>query len=213
MGLRRFRYSLPYRRPMAAAGKKLHGHGASSKARSPAASLSDSGYGRPPHPLRVRAGQRYWPRRAACRRPFAITGAPAGEFVVGVRADGARERVRTSTRRLLATRLDGQGLHYSFLGWQSRRYRTWAIVVELDDAWATVVLPEWHPARPVRLLARLLPAHAGLGQWLTVRANLCVVAAGQLNPSYFVCCSDPGPDRCHRPAWRPGELSLVGVLV
>jgi hypothetical protein len=187
---------------MAAAGKKLHGHGARSKARSPAGSASDGGYGRPPHPLRVRAGQRYWPRRAACRRPFAVICVPHSDVVFGVRTDGARERVRTTAHRLLATRADGQGLNYSFLGWESRRYRTWAVVVAIEDAAASVVLPEWHPGRPLWLPARLLPDEAGQGCWLALQADLCVAAAGQLNPSGFVCCQDPGPEHCHRPTWR-----------
>lgn len=187
---------------MAAAGKKLHGHGARSKARSPAGSVSDGGYGRPPHPLRVLAGQRYWPRRAACRRPFAVTARPRNDVVFGVRTDGARERVRATAHRLLAIRADGQGLHYSFLGWETRRYRTWAVVVAISDATATVVLPEWHPGRPLRLPARLLPREAEQGGWLTVRADLSVPAAGQLNPSGFACCQDPGVERCHRATWR-----------
>lgn len=186
---------------MAAAGKKLQGHGAPSKARSPAGSVSDGGYGRPPHPVRVLAGQRFWPRRASCRRPFAVTSHPRGDVVHGARTDGTRERVRTTAHRLLARRADGQGLHYSFLGWQSRRYRTWAVVMAIDDASATVVLPEWHPARPVRLPARLLPSGARPGCWLTLQANLSVAAAGQLNPSAFVCCEDPGADCCHRPTF------------
>jgi hypothetical protein len=190
---------------MAAAGKKLYGHGARSKARSPAGSVSDGGYGRPPHPLRVLAGQRYWPRRASCRRPFVVTSAPRGGVVFGVRTDGGRERVRTTVHRLLATRGDGQGLNYSFLGWESRRYRTWAVIMAIDGVTATIVLPEWHPSRPLRLPVRLLPVEAGQGCWLTLQADLCVVAAGQLNPSGFACCEVLSTVRCYRPTWRAGD--------
>jgi hypothetical protein len=151
----------------------------------------------------VLAGQRYWPRRAACRRPFAVTSHPRSDVVHGARTDGAHERVRTTAHRLLARRADEQGLHYSFLGWQSRRYRTWAVVMTIDDASATVVLPEWHPGRPVRLPARLLPPRARQGCWLTLQADLSAAAAGQLNASGFACCEDPGVDRCHRAAWSP----------
>ena len=177
---------------MAAAGKKLRGHGARSKARAPAGSVSDGGYGPPPHPVRVLVGQRYWPRRASCRRPFAIISAPRNDCVIGVRTDGRRERVRITAHRLLARRADGRGLHYSFLGWESRRYRTWAVVVAIDDTVGTLVLPEWHPARPLRMPAGLLPNGACQGCWLTLKADLYAVAPGQLNPSDFACCDDPG---------------------
>jgi hypothetical protein len=194
-----------YGRAVSAAGKKLHGHGARSKARSPAGSVGDGGYGRPPHPVRVVVGQRFWPRRASCRRPFAVTRGPRGEVVLGVRTDGARERVKTTERRLLAVRVDGQGLHYSFLGWEPRRYRTWGVVVAIDAGAAVLVLPEWHPGRPVRLPTRLMPEPAGVGSWLMLRADLSVPAAGQLNPSGFVCCEDPGVARCPRPTWGAGD--------
>lgn len=199
---RRFRYGAAYGWVMAAAGKKLRGHGARSKARSPAASVGDGGYSPPPHPMRLLAGQRFWPRRATCRRPFVVARAPCDDVVVGVRIDGGRERVRTTAHRLLATRPDGQGLHYSFLGWESRRYRTWAVVMAIEQSAATVVLPEWHPGRPVRLPSSLLPVRAGVGRWLTLRADLSVSAGGQPNPSGFACCEDPGVARCRRPTWR-----------
>ncbi|HLM85188.1 MAG TPA: hypothetical protein VK272_03260 [Solirubrobacteraceae bacterium] len=113
--------------------------------------------------------------------------------------------MRTTAHRLLAARADGQGLHYSFLGWAPRRYRTWAVVVAIEDAAATVVLPEWHPGRPVRLPRRLLPAQGGVACWLTLRADLSVPAAGQLNPSGIACSEDPGAALCRRPMWRAAE--------
>jgi hypothetical protein len=188
---------------MAAAGKKLHGHGARSKARSPAASVSDGGYGRPPHPVRVRAGQKFWPRAGRRRRAFVVGSVDRGGVVRGRRVDGAREPVRTTLARLAAARGDGQGRHYSFLAWMPREYRTWAAVVEIEGDTAVLVLPEWHPGRPVRLPARLLPPGiGGIGAWLELRADLSVAAAGQLNPSMLSYCADPGSDRCPRPTLR-----------
>jgi hypothetical protein len=126
--------------------------------------------------------------------------------VRGRREDGAREPVRTSLARLLVARDDGQGRFYTFLAWMPRSYSTWATVVEIEGDSAVLVLPEWHPARPVRLPTRLLPqGGGGIGAWLQLRADLSVAAAGQLNLSMLAYCADPGSDRCLRPTWRaPG---------
>jgi len=119
---------------------------------------------------------------------------------MGVRTDGTRERLWVRVDRLLQTCGDGQGANYSFTGWEPRRYRTWAVLVAIEGAVALLVLPEWHPGRPVRLPLRLLP-QAEVGSWLALRANLAASVAGHLSPSGFACCGDPGVERCHRPSW------------
>ena len=188
---------------MGAAGKKLHRHGARTKARSPAASVSDGGYGAPPHPVRIRAGQRFWPRSGRRRRPIVVCGVGEDGIVRARRIDGDREGVRVSAARLAARRADGQGLYYQFIAWAPRRYRTWAVVVSVDASEATLVLPEWHPARPVRLPSRLMPEGARYANaWLSLRVDLSVSAAGQLNPAGLSACADPGLELCSRPAWR-----------
>jgi len=188
---------------MGAPGRKLHRHGARSKARSPAASVSDAGYGAPPHPVRIRAGQRFWPRSGRRRRPIVVCGIGDDGFVRARRLDGDRERVRVSAARLAARRPDGQGRYYQFIAFAPRRYQTWAVVVRVDTDETTLVLPEWHPARPVRLPSRLLPEQARRPQtWLSLRADLSVSAGGQLNPAELSVCADPGLELCDRPAWR-----------
>jgi hypothetical protein len=185
---------------MGAAGKKLHGHGARSKASSPAASVSDGGYGAPPHPARVRAGQRFWPRSGR-RRAALLVYAVGGDGIIRARRlDGEGRCVRITSQRLTAKRPDGQGRHYQFLAWAPRRYRTWAVVISVESHGAVLVLPEWHPARPVRLPTRLIPPDARQAQaWLSLQADLSVPTAGQLNPAGLRPCTDPGPTRCARP--------------
>jgi len=50
------------------------------------------------------------------------------------RTDGAGEPLVATSARLLAVDADGNGEHYSFIGWTPRRYRTWAYAVERDRA-------------------------------------------------------------------------------
>lgn len=45
---------------------------------------------------------------------------------------------------------------FQFLGWSSRRYRTWGTVLAIDDEMARLVLHEWHPARPVQAPVRII---------------------------------------------------------
>jgi hypothetical protein len=193
-----------YGAQMAAAGKKLHGHGARRRARSPAASVSDGGYGPPCHPVRVLVGQRFWPRYGLRRRPFVVFRVAADGTVYGRRLDSAGGRVKSTALRLTATRVDGEGLYYVFLGWSARRYRTWAVLVGSQGGESCLVFPEWHPARCVVFPRRLLPPDADAGAWMTVRASLSAVAGGQLNPCAFACCEDPGVERCPRPAVAAG---------
>lgn len=190
---------------MGPTGKNLHGHGKRRTSTSPAASVSDGGYGLPPHPIRIRGGQRFWPRhsRGRRRRPFVVQAVDA-DTVRARRLDEAHERVTIAVARLEQTRADGQGEHYQFIAWAPRRYRTWATVVTILGAEATLVLPEWHPGRPVRLPVRLLPESARFaGAWAEMKANLSAPSGGRLNVDELQACNDPGPTRCPRPVWLP----------
>jgi hypothetical protein len=190
---------------MGAAGKDLHGHGKRHSSNSPSASVSDGGYGVPPHPICIRSGQKFWPRHSPGRRrrPFVVQ-AVDRDAVRARRVDGAREPVRITLARLRQTRPDGQGQHYQFLVWTPRSYRTWATVVTITGTEATLVLPEWHPSRPVRLPTRLLPEAARFAEaWLEIKADLAAPSAGRLNVNEFRACKDPGPARCPRPDRSP----------
>jgi hypothetical protein len=192
---------------MGATGKSLHGHGKRRTSTSPAASVSDGGYGLPPHPIRIRSGQKFWPRHSPGRRRRALVVQAVNASVVRARrVDEAREHVTITVARLERTRADGQGEHYQFIAWSPRRYRTWATVVTNSDAQVTLVLPEWHPARPVHLPVRLLPEAARFaGAWIEIKANLSAPSAGRLNLGEFRECADPGPARCPRPVWAPAR--------
>jgi hypothetical protein len=190
---------------MAGTGKNLHGHGKRRTSTSPAAAVSDGGYGIPPHPIRIRSGQKFWPRHSPGRRrrPFVVQAVDHG-VVRARRVDEAREPVRIAVARLQETRPDGQGQHYQFMAWTPRRYRTWATVVTISAAEATLVLPEWHPGRPVRLPVRFLPEPArAVEAWIELKATLSAPSAGRLNVDEFRACKDPGPARCPRPSWVP----------
>lgn len=180
---------------MAAAGKKLRGNGARRKSRSPSMSIADRGLGRLPYPTRVHAGQRYWPRVGSRRRPIVIQAVGPEGAVFARRLEGALERVRVTRGRLLDVGPDGQGRYFQFLGWSSRRYRTWAVVVEVHHGVGSLILPEWHPAARVALHPRLLPATAReAGAWLMVSADLSACCAGHLNiarPTAIVSTSVP----------------------
>lgn len=160
----------------------MRGNGARRKSRSPSVSIADRGLARPPHPARVHAGQRYWPRVGPTRRPIVIQSVGRDGAVVARRLDGELERVRVTCGRLLNVGPDGQGRYFQFLGWNPRRYRTWAIVVEVQNGAGSLILPEWHPAARVVLLLRLLPdTTRETGAWLKVSADLSACCAGHLN--------------------------------
>jgi len=190
---------------VAGAGKKLHGGGARSKRRSPAAQVSDAGFGRPPHPLRLVAGQVFYPRHAhGNRRPFTIARV-TGATAVCKRLEPPRQKLQVSVARLLATDRNGQGRHYSFQGWLSRRYLTWAQVAAWDDEQAVLVLPEWHPARPVQIAARMLPVDARApGRWLEVDADLSAPTPARLGLQTLAACVPPPATVCARPRWQTG---------
>lgn len=193
---------------MGAAGKKYL-RIAHSKSNSPPSQAKDGGYGTPPHPLRVVGGQRYWPRYGDQRRTFQAGRVQAADRLVWGRfLDMEEGKARVSEARLLARREDGHGRFFAFGGFAPRRYSTWATLVAFDEDTAVLVLPEWHPARPLRLPRRLVAAD-DLGAWMSCRADLAVGRSAQLNVSDLKVCRDPGADRCHRPAYSPPEATEV----
>ena len=186
---------------MGAAGKKLRGQGARIKARSPAASPSDGGWGRPPHPCRVLNGQRFVALHGRGQRPFRVTTHLKNGRVFAVKTDGLKERIELHAERLLAVDENGDGRHYQFIAYVAgRRYRTYAYVAELEGEQASLVLPDWHPRRPVRFPSRLLPDSGQPGCWLSCTADLGSAHGAALNLADLAVCEDPGPQVCHRPA-------------
>jgi hypothetical protein len=97
------------------------------------------------------------------------------------------------------------GRHYRFIGYLAgRRYRTYAHVAGVDREQAFLVLPDWHPRRPVRFPALSLPAAANRpGAWMSCTADLGSAHGAALNLADLTACGDPGPHVCHRPAALP----------
>lgn len=176
---------------MAGAGKQLNNGGARHKHRSPAPSRTDGSYGLPPHPARVSAGQRFIARRSRQHRTLTLAGGAGRDGRCRARVECSQQLVWLSAQRLLATRPDGQGRHFQFLGFRSRRYRTWASITAVGDRDVALTLPEWHPARHVRLPRRLIPAAASAGEWLRVGADLSASNAGRLNVTVLEICEKP----------------------
>jgi hypothetical protein len=124
-----------------------------------------------------------------------------------MRLEPPYEHIDVSAERLLARRDDGQGRHYSFQGWRPRRYQTWAQVVTSDGPHAVLVVPEWHPSRPVRVLASTLPSQAREpGSWLNVNADLSQSSPSQLAVAPIAACEPPAPAVCRSPNWRPSAV-------
>ncbi|MGA2165069.1 MAG: hypothetical protein ABSH36_11455, partial [Solirubrobacteraceae bacterium] len=118
--------------------------------------------------------------------------------VTARRDDDPREHITITATRLLARRPDGQGRYYQFLGWSPRRYRTWATVIAIENTTVTLVLPEWHPTRPVRLPIRLLPPSAHtINASVALTANLSAPTAGKLAPASITNHRHP-PNPKHR---------------
>jgi len=191
---------------VAGSGKKLAGHGARRKSSSPPAQAKDGGHGPPPHPLQVRSGQRYVARAANRKRPLQIGRIDRKNGrATARRLDGNQERVALALGRLLQTRRDGQGRFFQFVGFESRRYTTFAVVLALrDDGQAEIVLPEWHPGRRVQYPINLLPLLAQkVGEWMTGKADLSQGRPAWLNVAELAHCPPPLPDVCHRPTYVP----------
>ena len=161
------------------------------------------GYGPPPHPLGVRAGQRYWPRAASVREVLVVARVAGGRASVTA-VENRRVRRSLAVARLLAIRADGQGRHYQFQGFLSRRYRAHAYVWALEDREAVLCVPEWHPSRPVRLPARLLPASAVYaGAWVFASCDLSASSAARLQLADLVSTTEPPACAVHPPALEP----------
>jgi len=125
------------------------------------------------HPRRVREGQRYFPREGVRREPLVVRQVDTES----ARARTPGGKVRTlAIDRLLATRPNGEGAYYRFLGWQDRPrgYRTPLLVLDvLADERCVVSLPEWDPGRPIELPAALFPeSMRRAGARGSCRANL-----------------------------------------
>jgi hypothetical protein len=189
------------RRTMGAAGKSLKGGGARKRNRSPAATVSVGGWGAPPHPLTLRAGQRFFPRRGRQKVPFVIQRVDRDGRVRGKTLDGDISPINLSSKRLLVARPDGRGAHYQWHGWTPRRYRTLAQVVSCGVATATLCVPEWHPGRPVTIPTRLLPRESRApGSWVSCEASLAEPTAGKLEVHVLDSAEAPEPGIYHPPA-------------
>jgi hypothetical protein len=187
-------------------GSSGHAFIAHTKALSPRAQSKDGGYGRAPHPLRVRVGQCYWPR-AGRQRDLLVVKRVERDRVLLVRPGDRRTVTRVASTALLALRSDGQGRRYQFQGFTPRRYDTSGYVWSLEGSNAVLCLPEWHPRRPVRLPGRLLPAEASRqGVWLQLRCDLSASSAGRLQPSDLVAALNPArPEWLHLPDLHPNQ--------
>jgi len=141
----------------------------------------------PPHPLRVRSGQRYWPRKASSARanriPIQILTSRGGSGLRARREDRSGTIIYPKRERLLARDPDGAGRHYVLVGWRPGAYRTPLHVLHIaDKGWATVCVPEWHPGKPAKLPARLLPeTHRQPGAVLVATCDLSANGAASLN--------------------------------
>jgi hypothetical protein len=176
-------------------GSPGHAFIAHTKALSPRAQAKDAGYGPPPHPLSARAGQHYWPRSGRRRVLLVVRRVERDRVILRSSGESAGS-TSVTLRRLLAQRTDGQGRHYQFQGYSSRRYDTKAYVCSIVDGYAVLCVPEWHPRRPVRFPMRLLPdSGRNAGAWLVLRCDLSASTAARLQPSDLVAIpSDIHPE-------------------
>ncbi len=190
---------------MAGAGKAFIKH---TKNLSPPEQVRDNGFGHPPHPVVIREGMRFFPRKKEPRKPvwpLTVRSKPDEHGKVRCRRDEPTGPVDVvvSASWLLSRRADGQGSHVQFAGWVPRKYRTSAQVIEIVDGLATLILVEWHPSRPVPLDARLLPQEARhAGSWLQLRADLSAGRAAKLSPSHLKVLPE-APQDVHPAAYAP----------
>jgi hypothetical protein len=193
-------------------GSSGHAFIAHTKALSPRAQPKDGGYGAPPHPLAVRAGQLYWPRAAGKRRVLVVTRVQRQRVTMAAleRRDAL---VHVTLSRVLALRADDQGRHYQFQGFLPRRYQTLAYVWSTDDREAVLCVPEWHPRRAARLAVRLLPENARRsGTWVRVRCDLSASSAARLQLADLVATPEPDRQSTHPPALTdPADLRLASL--
>jgi hypothetical protein len=164
--------------------------------------LKDSRYGSPPHPITVRSGQIYWPLTARSpRHQLRVTRVLPDGSVRARRMDGALEQLTVRADRLLAAE-HGGGTHYRFVGWVSRSYRTWACAVGRTESQVVLILPEWHPAFPVRVVERLLPTGTTVpGGWVLATADLSAAVPARLSVALIERCEDPGRAVCSASLW------------
>jgi hypothetical protein len=195
---------------MASSGHAFIAH---TKALSPRVQPKDGGYGLPPHPRNVRSGQLYWPRVGRRRSVLSVRRVTGARVLLSA-TDRQSETARPTLARLLATRDDGQGRYYQFQGFSPRLYETQAYIWSLDERSAVLCVPEWHPSRPVRLPAQLLPVGARCaGAWLYVRCDLSASSAARLRFSALGPAPKPRSGSLHPPdlsqteEWGDGDPS------
>lgn len=126
------------------------------------------------HPSRVRAGQRFFPRRGNQRLRFTVK-AVEGEWARVEHED--RSNGRVSVDRLLAADDEGNGIDYRFHGWRRlpRGYRTEFRILRVCEGSGTcaIVLPEWDLEAEVELALAMLPeALRAIGAEGSCRADL-----------------------------------------
>jgi hypothetical protein len=197
---------------MAGAGKAFIKH---TRGLSPPEQVHDNGFGHPPHPLELRSGMRFFPRKREPRRsvwPLVVRGAVDERGQVRCRREdpAAPADVVVSAGWLLQRRGDGQGRHVQFAGWAPRKYGTFALVVAVEETLATLVLVEWHPARPVPLDARLLPTGARVGSWLAVKADLSAGRPAKLAVSHLRPVDVPAGRLCDVTYRPPARMPARG---
>lgn len=147
--------------------------------------LRGEAHGKPPHPVAIRRGQRFFELTGSSRRTLRID-----------RVDGDHARCRIEDRnigepagrmtrvplaRLLSTTAEGAGRLYRQLPWHPGRYATVAMLAVLEDRRCELRVPEWHPQRPVPFFARLIPADSRhIGAWVGITADLSAASGARL---------------------------------
>ncbi len=152
-----------------------------------------------PHPRAVRPGQRYFPLDPRSNSRVTVCVTRASESCQARREDVKRALVRVTAKRLLATREDGSGRHYRFVGFAARSYQTHVAVVDVAGSWVRVVCPEWHPGLAITVAAGAVdPAHRTPGSWLACRADLAADSPSRVQPRGFTLpAAGFDPDRYH----------------
>lgn len=156
----------------------------------------------------------YWsPKTGKKKRPFVATRSLKNGTVYGEKVEGAGERFQLTAARMLAVDQDGRALHYDFVAYTERRYKTFAYFAGDDGKNAVLVLPEWHPCRPVRFPLSLVPAAARFeGSWMTCTADMGQWTGGALNVADLKPCADPGAELVHRPFLLEKDQSPARVV-
>ncbi len=180
-------------------GSRGHAFISHTKALSPKPQAASTEHGPPDHPVIVRPGQRYWPRRGNARVGFSVRRV-AGDVAIAARENGDKKSLEIPAATLLARRKDGQGAYHQFIGFRPRKYESHAYVHAVGPEEAILCFPEWHPRRPVSLFISLLPDDARFdGAWLSLSCDLSASSGARLEPHDLALAADPGSERIARP--------------